>query len=71
MKMRGAKIGTRILYPYSDTGKDLLDRNLGSTCSQQSENGKSDLAYDSVYPRVKQISYNIVVQMNGSRQNLP
>jgi len=71
MQMRVVKIGTRIPYVCSDNGNDLLGRNLWSTCSRQSENGKSDLVYDSFYPRVTQISCNIVVQMNGTRQNLP
>ena len=71
MQMRGAKIGIRIPYQYSDTDKDLLDRNLWKSCSQQSENGKSDPVYDSVYTRGTQINCNIFGQMKGIRQNLP
>jgi hypothetical protein len=71
MQIRGAKIGIRIPYPYSDTDKDPLDRNIWSACSQQSENGKGDPLYDSLYTRVTPVSCKIVVQINGGRQNLP
>jgi hypothetical protein len=44
---------------------------LGQPVASSQKNGKSDPVYDSFYPRVTKISFSIVVQMNGTGQNLP
>lgn len=57
MQMRGAKIGIRIPYAYSNNGKTYWTGISGQPVASSQKNGKSDPVYDSVYPRVTKISF--------------